>query len=151
MQFNASTGYALQIMLYLAKNKRIVSSMELTENIKVSQRYLLQIAGKLRCGGLIVTRIGMNGGYTLYKDPSMISVYDVIVLIEGGIYIPEDVIKAIYIKSRLDDILILLKNYMEAYLRSMTFDKLADWNVNEWHTKFSNKIEMHIEDLNQNI
>jgi len=126
MQFNASTGYALQIMLYLTKNRRIVSSMELTENIAVSQRYLIKIAGKLRNGGLVVTRIGMDGGYTLPKEPSMISVYDVIVLMEGGVHIPESVAAPVYFKSRLNDIFQLLQEHVETYLRSVTLDKLTN-------------------------
>jgi len=126
MQFNASTGYALQIMLYLTKNRRVVSSMELIENIAVSQRYLHKIAGKLRNGGLVVTKIGMSGGYTLHKEPSLISVYDVILLMEGGIHIPESVVSPVYIKSRLDDTLLQLKEYFEDYLRSVTLDKLSN-------------------------
>ena len=126
MQFNASTGYALQIMLYLTKNRRVVSSMELIENIAVSQRYLHKIAGKLRNGGLVVTKIGMSGGYTLHKEPSLISVYDIILLMEGGIHIPESVVPPVYIKSRLDDTLLQLKEYFEEYLRSVTLDKLSN-------------------------
>ena len=126
MQFNASTGYALQMMLYLTKNRRIVSSMELTENIAVSQRYLHKIAGKLRNGGLVITKIGASGGYALDKEPSLINVYDVILLMEGGLHIPDSVAKPTYIKSSLDDSFCQLKEYVETYLRSITLDKLAN-------------------------
>ena len=151
MQFNASTGYALQIMLYLTKNRRIVSSMELKENIEISQRYLFQITGKLRSGGLIETRIGVNGGCALFKEPSLISTYDVIKLMEGGVYIPESVITAVCIKTGMDDILKLLTEYMKAYFRSMTLNKLTGSEINEWHAEFTNTIEMHIATLNQKI
>ena len=52
MQLNASTCYAMQIVLYLARSKRIVSSTELSENLNISQRYILQFTGKLRDGGI---------------------------------------------------------------------------------------------------
>ena len=78
MQFNSTTGYAIQMMIYLAKNmRRIVPSVELSEYITVSQRYLLQIAGKLRDGGFIGVNRGMAGGYHLLQDPSQLNIYDV--------------------------------------------------------------------------
>ena len=68
MQLNVSTCYAMQIMLDLAHNKKIVPSLKLTANLPVSQRYVLQIAGKLRDGGLVSAHPGMKGGYTLAKE-----------------------------------------------------------------------------------
>jgi len=126
MRLNKSTGYALQILLYLTKNRRIVSSMELTENIAVSQRYLIQIAGKLRSGELVITTIGMGGGYALFKEPALISVYDIIVLMEGGICIPQNLTTSVNNLSNLYDIFLLLTEYIETYLRSVTLDKLTD-------------------------
>jgi len=126
MQINISTGYALQIMLYLAKNRRTVSSLELTKNIAVSQRYLFEVAGKLRNGGFIETKIGKGGGYTLNKEPSMISLYDVILLMEGGVHMPDSVAAPVYDNSRLVDALRFLTDYIEAYFRSFTLDKLTN-------------------------
>jgi len=151
MQFNATTGYALQIMLYLTKNRRTVSSMELAENITVSKRYLMQIASKLRSGGLVVTRIGVSGGYTLLKEPALISAYDIIVLMEGGVFVPESLTTSLDNILNLNDVLKLLTEYIETYLRSMTLDKLADRNINEWHGKFTETVEMHIASLNPKL
>ena len=89
MRLNVSTCYGLQIILYLTRNKKVVSSTELSANLSISQRYIIQIAGKLRDGCLIVTHAGMCGGYTLGKDASDISVYDVFSLLEEGLLIPE--------------------------------------------------------------
>jgi len=89
MQINTSTNYAIHIMLYLAKNNRIVSSTELSQSVSVSKRYLMQIAAKLRNGELVGVSMGSGGGYFLLKEPGHISVYDIIVLMEGKIRIAD--------------------------------------------------------------
>ena len=48
MQLNRSTDYAIQMLLYLAKAGKTVSSSKLAVAIGVSHRYLLQISAKLR-------------------------------------------------------------------------------------------------------
>ena len=48
MQLNRSTDYAIQMLLYLAKAGKTVSSSKLAAAIGVSHRYLLQISAKLR-------------------------------------------------------------------------------------------------------
>ena len=48
MQLNRSTDYAIQMLLYLAKVGKTVSSSKLAAAIGVSHRYLLQISAKLR-------------------------------------------------------------------------------------------------------
>ena len=144
MRFNTTTGYAFQIMLYLTINRRIVSSMELTEYIAVSQRYVIQVARKLRSGGLIVTKNGMCGGYALLKEPAFISAYDIIVIMEGGVCIPESLITAVTDIQNGYNSFLLLVEYIETYLRFMTLDKLADKNINEWHRTSIDAIGLQI-------
>jgi len=83
MQLNISTDYAIRIILYLAKSKQVVSSNRLSKIIRVSPRYLLQIGAKLRDVGLISSVNGPTGGYLLNKSPEEISLYDIIVIMEG--------------------------------------------------------------------
>ena len=89
MQLNISTCYAMQMMVYITRNKRIVSSAELSEKLKISQRYVLQLAAKLRDGGLLSTYAGVNGGYVLGKEMSTISAYNVLSIMEGDMSIPD--------------------------------------------------------------
>lgn len=88
MRLNASTNYAIHMLLYLAEKNKIVSSAELSEKISVSQRYLLQIAAKLRDGEMIGVSMGSVGGYFLLREPSQISIYDIIILMEGDFRMP---------------------------------------------------------------
>ena len=83
MQLNRSTDYAIQMLLYLAKAGKTVSSSKLAAAIGVSHRYLLQISAKLRAAGFIRAAHGPSGGLALDKAPDEISLYDVILGMEG--------------------------------------------------------------------
>ena len=83
MQLNRSTDYAIQMLLYLAKAGKTVSSSKLAVAIGVSHRYLLQISAKLRATGFIRAAHGSSGGLVLIKHPDEISLYDVIISMEG--------------------------------------------------------------------
>ncbi len=52
---------------------------------KISQRYLEQIFNKLLKSGLLKSRRGPRGGYMLARDPSEISVGDIISAAQGPI------------------------------------------------------------------
>ena len=83
MQLNRSTDYAIQMLVYLAKAGKTVSSSKLAAAIDVSHRYLLQISAKLRAAGFIRAVHGPSGGLALDKAPEEISLYDVILGMEG--------------------------------------------------------------------
>ena len=83
MQLNRSTDYAIQMLVYLAKAGKTVSSSKLAAAIDVSHRYLLQISAKIRAAGFIRAAHGPSGGLALDKAPEEISLYDVILGMEG--------------------------------------------------------------------
>ena len=85
MQLNRSTDYAIQMLLYLAKARKTVSSSKLAATIGVSHRYLLQISAKLRAAGFIRAVHGPSGGGKLAKAPEKISLYDIILSMEGAV------------------------------------------------------------------
>ena len=49
----------------------------------VPANFLAQILSKLRNGGLITSRRGIQGGYTLARPPEEISLFDILVAVEG--------------------------------------------------------------------
>ena len=85
MQLNRSTDYAIQMLLYLAKARTTVSSSKLAAAMGVSHRYLLQISTKLRAAGFIRAAHGPSGGLNLDKAPEKISLYDIILSMEGAV------------------------------------------------------------------
>ena len=83
MQLNRSTDYAIQMLVYLAKNGQTLSSTKLAASLGISYRYLLQISSKLRAAGLILAVHGPSGGLKIFKNPEEISLHDVILSMEG--------------------------------------------------------------------
>ena len=130
MHLNSSTFYAMQIMLYLSRNKGMVSSSELSSNLRISQRYILKITKTLRKNGMIVAHMGARGGYSLIKDAPDISVYDIIIVMEGFMSIPVSMeplpgFEAPRVQSSLHDTIGHMKEYIESFLRAVTINKLA--------------------------
>ena len=56
----------------------------LAQTEAVPANFLAQILGKLRTHGLIVSRRGNQGGYTLARPPEEISLHDILMAVEGG-------------------------------------------------------------------
>ena len=83
MQLNRSTDYAIQMLVYLAKNGQTLSSTKLAASLGISHRYLLQISSKLRAAGFILAVRGPSGGLKIFKNPDEISLYDVILSMKG--------------------------------------------------------------------
>ncbi len=79
---------ALTTMIALGWRKPVALS-ELSRIEEVSQRYLEQIFIKLRANGIVKGRRGPGGGYVLSRDPSRISLLDVIGVLEAGFLAPE--------------------------------------------------------------
>ena len=152
MQLNASTCYAMQILLYMARNRRVVSSSELSEKLHISQRYILQFTGKLRDGRLIHTRAGMNGGYTLGKEAAAISIFDVIMLMEGDMNIPDCLTPipdcgAPCKSGNLFYALSHMRDYVDTFLKSISFQDLTDTNITGHLSEILGLVEMHIGDM----
>lgn len=137
MQLNISTDYAIRVLLYLAKTSKIVSSSKLSSAIGVSSRYLLQIGAKLRDANLITTTYGSAGGYALTKPPRDISLFDIIVVMEGKIRTG----KRSDSENGLEETECRLLNVAYEYLdnvlvdilKSITIDNLLTQSLEEWY------------------
>lgn len=55
----------------------------LAEAEAVPANFLAQILGKLRNHGLVTSRRGNQGGYSLARPPEEISLYDILTAVEG--------------------------------------------------------------------
>lgn len=82
MQLKASTDYGLRAVLYLACRGGVCSSKAISEEMSIPRDYLIQLAQPLRRAGVIEARPGKNGGYSLAKDPSEITLFEVIAALD---------------------------------------------------------------------
>lgn len=77
MHFKASVEYGMRAVLYLAEKGSICPSREVADEMSIPRDYLIQLAQLLRNAGIVHARPGKNGGYSLAKDASEISMLDI--------------------------------------------------------------------------
>ncbi|AJC11449.1 hypothetical protein JI75_00770 [Berryella intestinalis] len=82
MKLKASIDYGVRAMMYLAIKGGTCSSKEIAEHMDIPRDYLIQLGLKLRNAGLINARPGKNGGYTLAKEPSEVSIHQIVAAFE---------------------------------------------------------------------
>ena len=89
MQLNITTDYAVRIMLYLSmrEGESLITSSELAEQLVVPRSFLYKIGNKLSEAGLIVVKLGVNGGYRLARPAETMTLFDVIRVMEQSSYI----------------------------------------------------------------
>lgn len=135
MQFNSSTDYAIRLILCLAKESKTVSSSKLATVIGVSSRYLLQIGAKLRDAGLIEVTYGGNGGFRLFLSAAKITLYDIVIVMEGMIIhkpFTEDTVS----QENFQALNIAYKYMGEVLvdiLKSITIESLVSQSIETWY------------------
>lgn len=86
MKISLKVDYACRVMAELARlhgSGALAQIEHLAETEAVPAAFLAQILIKLRDGGLITSRRGNQGGYTLARAADEISLYDILVAVEG--------------------------------------------------------------------
>lgn len=93
MKFSRGTDYALHSIAYLVSRKdsgEKIPVQDLAKKLDVSSTYLSKILARLVKHKYIIANSGAKGGYSLPGDWANISVYDVIVAIDGEPTLFED-------------------------------------------------------------
>ena len=125
MQLNISTDYALRIVVYLTKSGNVVPSSKLAMELGISQRYLLQVSSRLRDAGILVVSYGPNGGLKIAKNPDEISLYDIIMIMQGPSESkphPFRGTSANHSLTCVDTILHRVEEHLHQYLSQITLD-----------------------------
>ena len=78
MQLTSTTDYAIRIICYLAAQRQMISTSELSQELSVPSSYIPKITKKLKQAGIIKACEGIKGGYQIAKQPENISLRDVI-------------------------------------------------------------------------
>lgn len=87
MQISRRVDYGLRAVIYLSGQnpEKCCSITEIAKNQGMPKKFLEKIIQDLIHGGLIKSRRGSCGGYTLARAAERISFYDVIEAVEGPI------------------------------------------------------------------
>jgi Rrf2 family protein len=86
MKISVKVDYACRVMAELARlhdSGELARIEHLAETEAVPANFLAQILLDLRDHGLISSRRGNRGGYTLARPPEEISLYDILMAVEG--------------------------------------------------------------------
>jgi len=83
MKLSVSAGYGLVTVLYIAKKGTIVLSQEISDQCSIPIDYLLKILSQLVRAGILYSKRGPNGGFTLASPPSEISYLNIVEAIDG--------------------------------------------------------------------
>src|SRR5271157_4925529 len=89
LKLTKKADYGLMAMKHLAEHvdQCACSAKDVAEAYGIPQEALAKILQRLAKVGLIRSQHGMNGGYTLTRDPKMISAFEVIKAIDGPLFI----------------------------------------------------------------
>ncbi len=84
MRISAKGEYATKAVLYLSlKYPQIATIHEVAEGHRIPIKYLEQILLALRKCGVLESRRGIHGGYTLARPPERISLGEVLRAVDG--------------------------------------------------------------------
>lgn len=83
MHITLETDYAIRMTRSLMKAGGRVDARRLSEEADVTLRFALKILGKLVSAGIARSYKGTQGGYELARGPEAITIYDVMVAVEG--------------------------------------------------------------------
>ena len=87
MKISTKGRYALRMIIDLSMNQEngYVSLKEIAERQNISKKYLEQIVPMLNKSGILKTNRGNHGGYILNRNPSELTVSDVLTATEGSL------------------------------------------------------------------
>lgn len=89
MKFTTKGRYGLKAAFVLAQSwgGAPVSLRDIAASQQLAEKYLEQLLSSLKKAGLVETVRGAQGGYTLSREPALITVNEVIVALEGDLSI----------------------------------------------------------------
>src|ERR1700690_4163571 len=90
LKLTQKADYGLMAMKHLARHldREACSAKDVAEAYGIPEQALANILQRLAKVGLVQSQHGINGGYSLTRDPRTISAFEVIKAIDGPLFIP---------------------------------------------------------------
>ncbi len=132
MKISSKTEYALLALIDLARHAQggYIKIPDICERNSIPRKFLEQILITLKGAGLVRSRRGQDGGYTLAGDASEISLATVIRLLDGPLASVSSVSKYFYTKTpieqneKLISVFREVRDYISNRMESTTLDQL---------------------------
>lgn len=83
--FSKKCEYGIQAILYLAahNDKGLIAAEEIANNLNIPKEFVSKILQSLTDSGIINSKKGRVGGFTLGKSPDQITLLDIVKAIDG--------------------------------------------------------------------
>ena len=124
MKITETTDYALRTMIELADSEGVLSAIELSRRIEISDKMMRCVLNKLRSKGLVDSVRGSDGGYRMVGSPREITVYDVMEATEGTMLIYPSIEQAP--ERGINRYYISIQNNVDRMLKSVTLHELGN-------------------------
>ncbi|NMA49027.1 MAG: Rrf2 family transcriptional regulator [Tissierellia bacterium] len=132
MKLSKKSEYSCLALMYLSKhyNSKLVTILEISVENKIPKKYLEQILIQLKNAGYVKSIRGTSGGYKLAKQPSEISLAEILRLIDGPLAPVDSASKFFYESTPIEqneqllNIFKDIRNYISDKLENTTFADL---------------------------
>ncbi|MEK7580771.1 MAG: Rrf2 family transcriptional regulator [Patescibacteria group bacterium] len=84
-KLSQKSDYGLILLSNLAKVRGLTPISVVAKKNKLSSKFLSQVALELKRAGIIASREGAGGGYSLAKAANEIKILDVLTVLDGGL------------------------------------------------------------------
>lgn len=144
LRLSKKVEYALLAMQFIVKQKgKIVSAKEISENLNISYEFLSKTLQSLNKNGIINSIKGVNGGYSLIKDPKETSLTEIFNALDESKSIAKCIIEdENYFCERISDC--SLKDPLEKIQKKIE-DVFNQTSLFELTNTNRNKVELNID------
>ena len=152
MQLTSTTDYAIRIVCYLAAQRQMISTSELSQELSVPSSYIPKITKKLKQAGIIKACEGTNGGYMLAKQPENISLMEIISCVEETMAINRCLEEDRFCSRNLEDtckihkILLSLQNTYNNKLESVKVSDVIRPGEDEYFGRFYVVLKLNLKE-----
>jgi len=82
-RLSQKSDYGLILLSNLARAKKQTAISQIASKNQISPKFLSQIAQELKKAGILASKEGVSGGYSLAKSASKIKILDVLKVLDG--------------------------------------------------------------------
>lgn len=134
MRFTTRTEYGFVCLVYMARNisKSVVTVKEIAEKEHFSSTYIEKIMQSLRAANVVVSHQGKEGGYSLVRHPSQITLKEIIEALEGKTFevfcepkIREHIVCTHYCMCGISPIWEKTKKVLDDFFSSVTLEAIV--------------------------
>lgn len=130
MRLSLHTDYGLRVLMYLAGEAERGKVAEIAEFFDISRDHVAKVVQTLSRLGFVRSVRGIGGGVELARDPSKITIGDVISQLQGGMHlldcvVAEENICVIQPRCRLKGVLAKAEQIQMDYLNSVRLSDVA--------------------------